>query len=138
MNELKGLTIPDTNFHGGYIHDNTFSVIEAADKVNITDDATNNGIKLSINSLEAKFKSKHFKYKWSFIEAKGSVEADISHMTVDVTVGLTTQTLSNGKVVPGFTIPSVKVNLPKDHIKIKIHGNFAAKVADAFKSIFLG
>lgn len=47
-------------------------------------------------------------------------------MTIDVTIGITTQTLPNGRVVPGFTTPYVIVDLPKDHIKIKIHGNFAA------------
>jgi hypothetical protein len=47
-------------------------------------------------------------------------------MTIDVTVGITSQTLSNGKVVPGFSIPYIIVDLPKDHIKIKIQGNFAA------------
>jgi hypothetical protein len=46
--------------------------------------------------------------------------------------------LSNGKVVPGFTIPSVHVNLPKDKIKIKIHGNLCSQIADLFKSLFMG
>lgn len=47
-------------------------------------------------------------------------------MEVDVTVGLTTQKLKNGKVVPGFTIPDVNVNLPKDKIKIKIKGDLCS------------
>ena len=138
MNILANTKIPDTDFHGGYIHDNTFSVTEAAGDVSITDDSALNGIKLSINTLEAAFKSNHFKYKKGIIDCKGSVQAEISHMSVDVTVGLTTQTLSNGKVVPGFTVPSVHVSLPKDKIKIKIHGNLCSQIADLFKSLFLG
>lgn len=59
-------------------------------------------------------------------------------MSVDTTVGLTTQTLSNGEVVPAFTVPKVNVNLPKSGIKIHIHGNAAASIADAFKSLFMG
>jgi hypothetical protein len=59
-------------------------------------------------------------------------------MSVHTTVGLTTQTLSNGEVVPAFTVPKVDVNLPKSGIKIHIHGNAAASIADAFKSLFMG
>lgn len=138
MDLLKNLKIPDISFHNGYIHDNTFTITESADNVNITDDAANNGIKLSVNSLQAQFKSNHFELKESFIKAKGSVQADISHMTVDVTVGLVTQTLPNGKVVPGFTVPYVNVDLPKDHIHLKIKGNFVSQIADLFKSLFMG
>lgn len=48
------------------------------------------------------------------------------------------QTLSNGKLVPSFNVVSNNIDLPKDHIKIHIHGNIVAKIADAFKSLFMG
>ena len=73
MNILKNTKIPDIDFHGGYIHSNHFTVTEAADQVSITDDSKLNGIKLSINSLQATFKSDHFKYKKGIIDCKGSV-----------------------------------------------------------------
>lgn len=59
-------------------------------------------------------------------------------MSVHTTVGLTTQTLPNGEVVPAFTVPKVSVNLPKKGIKIKIHGNAGASIASVFKSLFMG
>ena len=58
-----------------------------------------------MNSIAANFHSGSFAYKWEFITAKGTVDVNISEMLVDVTVGLTTQTLPNGKIVPGFTVP---------------------------------
>jgi len=89
-------------------------------------DVANNGVALSIDSLGAQFHSGTFKYKWEFITVKGHVDVDISKMSVHTTVGLTTQTLPNGEVVPAFTVPKVDVNLPKSGIKIHIHGNAAA------------
>jgi len=46
--------------------------------------------------------------------------------------------LPDGKTVPGFVVLSSSIDLPKDHIHITIHGNIIAKIADAFKSLFMG
>jgi hypothetical protein len=59
-------------------------------------------------------------------------------MTIQVTVGLTTQTLENGQIVPAFSVPKINVTLPKEQIKIKISGNTEAYIADAFKGFFMG
>ena len=114
-------------------------ITEAAKDVNILTDVTDNGVELSIENLKAQFHSGSFKYNWKkLITAKGHVDVSISGMSVKVTVGLTTQTLASGEVVPAFTVPKVSVNLPKSGIKIKIHGNAGASIADAFKSLFMG
>lgn len=60
----------------------------------------------------------------------------MSEVNVALTIGLTTQKLSNGQTVPGFLISDVQVNIPSKHLDIKIKGNFISKVADAFKSLF--
>ena len=138
MEVLGNTPIPNLSFKGGYLNDNKFAITEKASDVNIQTDVAHNGVKLSIDSLSAQFHSGSFKYKWEFITAKGHVDVDISRMSVHTTLGLTTQTLSNGEVVPAFTVPEVSVNLPKDGIKIHIHGNAAASIADAFKSLFMG
>jgi len=138
MNILKQVKIPDTSFHHGSIHDNTFFLQAPSRNVQIVNDPAHNGVRLSVNDLRAGFKSKHFRYKESIIVAKGSVDVSVSHCSVSVTVGLTQQTLPNGKVVPAFTTPEVSIDLPKDHIDIKVHGNVIAKIADAFKSFFKG
>ena len=46
--------------------------------------------------------------------------------------------MANGRVVPAFSVPNIYIDLPKDHLDIKIHGNVVAKIADAFKSLFKG
>lgn len=101
-------------------------------------DVANNGVELSIDNLNAQFHSGSFRYKWNFITIKGHVDVSISGMSVHTTVGLTTQTLPNGEVVPAFSVPKVSVNLPKKGIKIKIHGNAGASIASVFKSLFMG
>ena len=138
MNILKTVNIPDIDFHGGYIHQNTFAITEAASNVQVSADPENNGLVLSVDSLAANFHSSSFRYKLSILLCKGSVSVDISHMTVRATIGVTTQKLANGKTVPSFTIPKVYIDLPKDHLNIHIHGNVVAKIADAFKKLFIG
>jgi len=104
----------------------------------VSNDASKNGIRLSVNDLGAGFKSNSLRYKVSFIVCKGSVDVTMSQVSLAMTLSLTTQTLSNGKVVPAFTVQDASVNIPKDHLHISIHGNYAAKMASAFKGIFMG
>jgi len=59
-------------------------------------------------------------------------------MSVKATIGVTTQKLANGKTVPSFTMSNVNVDLPKNHLNIHVHGNVVAKIADAFKKLFIG
>lgn len=51
-------------------------------------------------------------------------------------MGLITQTLSNGKVVPGFNVQDVQVHIPSDHLHISIHGNWISSIANAFSGLF--
>lgn len=136
MNILQKVTIPDISFKGGYIHSNHFQVTEASKNVQIVNDAAKNGVSLSVSDLKASFKSDSFRYKISFLTAKGNVQVSMSQVSVALKIGLTTQTLSNQKVVPGFSISDVKVSIPSNHLDIKIKGNFISKVANAFKGLF--
>mmetsp|Transcript_1924 Transcript_1924/g.3333 ORF Transcript_1924/g.3333 Transcript_1924/m.3333 type:complete len:195 (+) Transcript_1924:32-616(+) len=138
LNILKKVEIPDIDFKGGHIYQNSFSIAEQAQNVRIENVPASNAIKLSIDSLQAYFKSEQLKYKLSILTCKGTVAVDISHFTIEVTIGVTTQKLADGKIVPGFTVSNIKLDLPKDHIKIHIKGNVVAKIADAFKKLFLG
>ena len=138
MNILKNVQIPDISFSGGYIHDNSFFVTEQAQNVMITNDPANNGVRLEVDALSAGFQSHSFRYKKSIIVAKGSVEASFTHVKLAATVGISQQTLSNGKVVPAFVIKNIDLDMPKDHISIKLKGNLVTKIASAFKSLFMG
>ena len=73
----------------------------------------------------------------AFITSQGKIDASLSHVTVSVTLQLNTQTLKNGKVVPSFKVLKQKVEIPKDHIHISIHGDVFAKIADWLKGFFL-
>jgi len=46
MNILKNVKIPDTSFHNGYIHGNSFFVKQSSDNVHITTNAAKNGVTL--------------------------------------------------------------------------------------------
>lgn len=61
----------------------------------------------------------------------------MSNVNLLVDIGLTTQKLSNGRVVPAFEVKNAILDIPKDHIHISIHGNFISQVANAFKGLFM-
>jgi hypothetical protein len=92
---------------------------------------------LSAKNLRIGFKSKDFHYKLGIVVAKGSIDATISNVTLDVSVSLGTQKLADGRMVPKITVPDVYLDIPKDKIDIKIHGNFIVAFANAFKSFFI-
>lgn len=45
---------------------------------------------------------------------------------------------SNRNIVPTFSIKDFKMNIPRDHISIKVTGYYFTDLADAFKSLFIG
>lgn len=92
------------SFHGGHVNDNSFFITEKSENVQVDNYPDYNGIGLKVDNLGAGFKSDHFEYKIAFIKAKGSVEVSMSQVKLGVTIGLTTQTLSDGKNVPAFTV----------------------------------
>ena len=136
-NTLKEVTMPDIDFKQGRAVQNIFKVLEPAANVQVAADPSSNALVISANNMTAQFLSKDFRYKLSILTAKGSMAADVIHVSINAIVGLTTQTLPNGKVVPAFTVPNVTVDLPKEHISIHIRGNIVAKIADAFKVLFV-
>jgi hypothetical protein len=139
MQAIKNVKINNVPLpHGGHLNSNTFYVSESSKNVQIATDPVNNGLKLSVNDLGDGFHSSDFRYKaWIFV-CKGSVTASMSDVDLLVDIGLTTQKLSNGKVVPAFEIKSSSLNIPKKHIHISIHGNVVSKIANAFKGLFMG
>jgi hypothetical protein len=97
-----------------------------------------NSIILKVADFSAKFHSKNFYLKLGIISAKGSIDASLSKVSASVKLQVLTQTLETGRVVPAFKVLHTSVNIPKHHIKIKIHGNIIAKIANFLKSIFMG
>jgi len=139
MQAIKSVKIGNLPLpNGGHLNDNTFFVSESSKNVQIATDPASNGLKLAVNDLGAGFHSSDFRYKaWIFV-CKGSVSASMSNVNLAVDIGLTTQKLSNGKVVPAFVVKSSALDIPNNHINISIHGNFISKIANAFKGLFMG
>jgi len=96
-----------------------------------------NAIKLSAKNLRIGFKSNDFMYKLGFITAKGAVDATISNITLNVSLSMGTQKLADGRMVPKVSVPEVYLDIPKDKIDIKIHGNIIVAFANAFKSFMI-
>lgn len=80
LNILKNTKINDIDFKGGYIHDNSFFITEASKNAQIATDSSNNGVTLFVDDLAAGFTSKQFRYKISFIVAKGTVEVSMTNV----------------------------------------------------------
>ena len=137
LNYLKDLEVPDTEFEGGFIYENTAFVEQVPDNIDLVTDKTLNAITLSIKGLRVGFKSKNFYYRSGLLVAKGSVDATISEIAMDVTVAVNSQTLKDGRMVPSVSVPNFKLVIPKNKIDIKIHGNTIVAIADAFKKFFI-
>jgi hypothetical protein len=135
------MDIPDTTFRNGlatgHLNNNTAFVQEAPTNIDLQTNRSINAIKLSAKNLRVGFKSSDFQYKLGLITAKGSIDASISNITLDISIGLGTQMLVDGRMVPNITIPEVNLHIPKDKIDIKIHGNIIVAFANAFKSFFI-
>ena len=129
--------IPNISFDKGHIDGNTFHITETASNVGIVA-GTANSLKVTLNNLKASFHSNDLRYSVLFLTATGSLDASISSMGVSLELGVTTQTLADGKVVPSVKFISSSVNLPKDNISLSIHGNVIAEFAELFKSLFMG
>ena len=63
---------------------------------------------------------------------------DINTVKVEVGLQFTTQTLSDGRVVPGINAVDIVVDIDKDDIDIHISGNIWSDFASLFESLFKG
>lgn len=132
---INGVKIPNVDIpKHGWLRTNTFHLDVTANQVDLNPVAASNAVKFTVNGLKAKFHSSDLRYKELIVVARGSVDASCT-VKLDLTLQLTQQTVGN-KVVPAFKVLSTNVDLP--NISVSIHGNLISKIANAFKTFFMG
>lgn len=138
MKLIQSVKIPNFDSGDNHLHDNTFTLNQAASGVVFAVDPAKNAITLTCNNLSAKFHTGSFQSKhWIFI-ATGHAEVDMSKVTVGVGLKFKTQTLSDGRVVPAVDAVDIVVNIDEDDIDIHISGNIWSDFASLFESLFKG
>ena len=133
---IQSVQIPNYDSGDVYLHDNTFTLNQAATNVVFAVDTANNALTLTCSDLSAQFKSGSFRAKKLFFVAKGHAEVDLHKVTVGFGLQFTTQTLADGRVVPAINAVDINVKIDKDDIDIHISGNIWSDFASLFESIF--
>ena len=90
MKLIANLDIPNYDSHDVYLHDNTFTLNQAATDVVFAVDQAQNAITLTCNHLSAKFHAGSFRAKKSIFVAKGHASVDIHKIKVGVGAQFTT------------------------------------------------
>ena len=83
-----------------------------------------------MNDLSASFNSKDLHITIWIITCDGTVDGVINDMSVSVKLQFDQQSLSDGRLVPGFRVLDVIVDMPENSIKLTVQGNKVAEVLD--------
>lgn len=70
------------------------------------------------------------------MNAKGSVLVDMSNLTINASVSITSQKV-NGSLVPAFKTSNPKIKIPDANISLSVYSNVIAKVASLIREAFL-
>jgi len=135
---LNNLSLPDINSDDGktYLHGNHVQVNQDASNVIFSVDTANNAVTLTMNSLSANFYTDSFRaHEWIFV-ATGHAEVEMDTVNIGMGLSFSTQTTSDGKVVPSVSAVDVLVDINRDDIDIKIWGNIWSDFASAFEIFF--
>ena len=85
MNVIANLEVPDIDFDGGYLRQNSLHINEAVQDFKINHDQGLNGIRFELTNLEAQFKSNDFNYDKGLLKAKGNMDIDIKSIYIGFT-----------------------------------------------------
>ena len=89
--------------------------------------------------MSAKFISKHFYYQETvFLKAWGDLEVDLNTIDIQVGIGFSTKTLSDGRIVPYVSAKDIIVDIDRNDLKINLHGSFIDIFIPFFKGIVVG
>lgn len=140
MQLLANLDVPDVDFDGGYLRQNSFYIKEAVQDMRISADQDLNGIRFEFNNLEAEFQSKDFHASYGIIQTSGSMSIDIKQVYIAFTEQTDMTTLPNGRVVPALVSVHIVTQIPTDmdHFKVHFEGDFAAEVINLLAPLFAG
>ena len=145
LNALNKAEIPDIAFSSGsgYAKNNTFIIMEPAGNTFLRPVATDGSIEFSISNLTAHFGSDNLHYqKFYVFTANGSLNVEITELSLYIRFKLLEKTLKDGSTVPSIEVLESKLNIPPDRLNVTIKGdNFMKCVSDiefAFNSEYRG
>ena len=101
-------------------------------------DTDKNAVVLTCSDLTATFVSKSFRMHEFIFVATGLAEVDLEKIKIALGVEFTTQTTSDGRVVPAVKAVDVDVDIDRDDLKFHIHGNIWTDMASIFEPLFKG
>ena len=137
VDTLNHLKLPDINVDSKtYLHGNHITVNQDAQNVAFTADVANNALVLNMNDLSANFYCDSFHaHEWIFV-AKGHLEVKMETVNIGMGLSFSTQTDTDGNVVPSVSAVDVLVDINRNDIDIKIWGNIWSDFAAAFEIFF--
>ena len=143
MDLIKNLDVPDIQFDGGSLSQNSFFIKESVNDVKISPDVDLNGIRIELRNLEAGFSSGHFHYDKGIIKTDGNMDIDLHNVYLAITIQLDEQPFTikdRTRQLPAFSVQHVAIAIPIDanHFKIHFHGDFAAEVIGVLAPLFSG
>lgn len=136
---INNMPIPDIDIpHHGYLKNNYLTVNEETYDVIFTVDTKNNAMVLTCSNMDITFTSEKFKYRELLVWTTGSVTVNMHEIKIQAGFGQTTQTLSDGRIVPAFTGEDVKVEINRGDIDVHIHGSIVGDIVNLFTFFFKG
>lgn len=98
----------------------------------------NNEIKLSVSGLTGIYQCNSFRaVEWIFV-ALGHIEVDLNDINISVGLKFSSQTLSDGAIMPAIEAVDVVVDIDRNDLKIKISGNIWSDLVSIFTPFFKG
>ena len=140
MSLIREVDLPDVYLNDGkdYMIGNSFVLHETPSDVKFYTDPATNSVYFEVSDFTGEFYCDHFRFKKTIFVAKGRIEVDLRKILIRVGVTFSTQTLTDGRVVPFIDTIGVKVDIDRRDIKIHIHGNVWSDFAAFFEPIFKG
>jgi hypothetical protein len=137
---VNNLELPDLeDKDGNYLRGNHFSITGRTDKVDFFADVANNAIVLDCKKINAVARSDEFRYKEApLLVAKGHAEVDINTIEVQVGIKFTTQTLTDGRIVPKVDSVDIACHIDRFDVNIKLWGNIWTDLASLAEVFFVG
>lgn len=94
---------------------------------------------ITVNKVKATFIANDFYYKYArFLSIGGRLEVDFNKVRFVIGLGLSTQTLADGRVVPQVYGQDVQVQIDRSDMKIQLHGTLLANAINIITPFIKG
>jgi len=136
---FQNISLSQVKFSGGEMDNITITLHEPespTEDVNFYLNPTRNSITMNVTKLFAQLEG-DFVYRLFMMDVTGRAYVNMSDMSFDVEVNLTTQDgLKTGQLAPALKILNIDVNVDPDDIKIHLEGGLVSKIAELFTEVF--